>query len=232
MNLLSFINTLFDDGIARVPVIRDPAEPDDDTSTSTAVPEDDLDEVADALASYERMIRADWPLSPPPLDQGVAIRSATFLYQAARLVLSRQVSEDESNRLLSASPITEESASAHYSVDLTGRFLPDLLRLAGGVLSDDPVVAHLKQFGKRWPLSSVGIAELEIDSARLDAVLADPALKEAYVDRVLRLGDCSRLVDPRVAEAARTAIGPHTGLVGASISAALWPAEEPSATVE
>lgn len=227
MSLAGFITTLYHEGVARVPVIRDASalrsEP--GAEASTVFSEDELAAGVDALVSCERLVRADWPSSPPPFDPRVAVSTAAFLFDAARLVLSRQVPEEVADSLLSARRIDGASASAHYSVDVLGRYLPDLFLLAGGPLSDDPVVRHLKRFGADWPLSSVGLADVKVDEARVEVVLNDDALRGAYIDRVLGRVDLGRLRHEPVAEAARLAIGPHTGWVAASISAVLWPSE-------
>ncbi|MEM7626052.1 MAG: hypothetical protein AAF333_10530 [Planctomycetota bacterium] len=224
MSLAGFIRTLHHEGVARVPVIRNEAEFRHDTETQSLVAQGELADVVDALVSGERLIRPDWPGSPPPFDHRVAVIASVFLYQAARLVLSRQVPEAITEKILSAHPIAESSASAHYSVDVVGRYLPDLVLLAGGPMSDDSVVKCLKQFGARWPLSSVGAAGITPTADRLDVILNNAALRAAYVDRVLSRSDMDRLSDERVAEAARLSVGPHTDLVSASISAVLWSA--------
>ena len=43
-----------------------------------------------------------------------------------------------------------------YFVDLTFRYLPDLLQLAKGLAPGDALVAQLKATARQWPLSLVG----------------------------------------------------------------------------
>src|SRR5262249_8722193 len=97
-----------------------------------------------------------------------------------------------------------------YSVDLTYRFLPDVLRLARAASPNDPLVEILRGWGRDWPLSSVGIANLnQLDPT---SFISDRCLRQLYVDRILREDDVSRLDDPKTRQAVLAAIGKHSKL--------------------
>lgn len=211
-----FLQSLMTDGVARVPVIHEST-----TDHVGAMDEVEDVEAAEALEFCERRVRLDWPGDPPALDVELAVRSAGFIYQASRLVLSRHISAKDGMKLLDHFRIDVKTPAAHYAVDVVGRYLPDLLRLAGGELSDDPIVQRLRTFGKRWPLSSVGVAEIEPEQDSLEVVLNHESLRVEYVDRVLRQNDVARLSDPAVCEWARLAVGPHHELLPVATAAAL-----------
>ncbi|XAM01609.1 hypothetical protein OT109_09465 [Phycisphaeraceae bacterium D3-23] len=228
MSFPDFIRELIEAGAVRVPPIDGPeglpASPD---VLAMVAPEERAEGVR-VLAQYEQIVRVDWPLSPPGLEIDTALKTAVYFYIAARLVISRHVPAEVVEQLLDG-PVTQDvRPGSHYAVDLVGRFLPDLVRLAGGALSDDPLVARLMRFAYDWPLSSVGVPGVTTEPERLAGLLNTPALRSAYVDRVLRLGDAGRLEDPAVAKAARSAVGPHRELVSAKLRGVLWP--EPVST--
>ena len=96
-------------------------------------------------------------------------------------------------------------ASLHYSVDLSFRFLPDLLRLARSEAEGDPLLRHIRQWAAAWPLSSVGIPDLELGS--IEPIVEHPCLLSIYCDRIIALRDRSRLGDSRVDGALAQAVG-------------------------
>ena len=102
---------------------------------------------------------------------------------------------------------------AHYSADLSLRFLPDAWRLARDASESDPLVSFLLKTANRWPLSSVGISSTSISS--VDGFATDPSLLALYVDRIIERRDNSRLDDPRVRESIRRAVGAHDVLAPA-----------------
>ena len=88
------------------------------------------------------------------------------------------------SRAVLAVPCPEPpSPSVCYSADLSLRYLPDLLSLAKGIASDDPLVHGLHAICRSWPLSSVGVPDVgELDTG---AFLSHPTLRRLYVDRII-----------------------------------------------
>ena len=112
-------------------------------------------------------------------------------------------------------PATPEAV---YAVDLTFRYLPDLLRLAQGLAPDDVLVARLRQAAGQWPFSFVGAAAGPPSLpplAALSPVLSHPALRLAYADRVISARDRARAAQPAVAPLVQAALGDY--------GAILWP---------
>lgn len=220
MSLPAFIQSLFESGEARVPTIAD-AQAFGGEAGPVLIPPDERDDAIAMLVRYEAVVRAGWTMRAPAFDVEVGLRSAAFLYQAARLILSRHVPGEVVSHVLEHDGIDSNSPSAHYSVDLSGRYLPDLFRMAGGRLTGDPLADRLSRFGARWPLSSIGMPGTIPDTQRLATVLDHPSLHASYIDRALERSDTPRLEEPRVAEAAHRVTSVHPGLVSRSMQQAI-----------
>jgi len=67
--------------------------------------------------------------------------------------------------------------------------------------------------------------------ARLAPVLAHPALRRLYVDRVLAQPERGRFADPVVAVAARAALGGHGAMLPRALAALAPPPSPPPAAV-
>jgi hypothetical protein len=119
-------------------------------------------------------------------------------------VVNRDANETDVRAAL-ADPRPGPTATAHYSVDLVFRFLPDLIALARRVSQDDPLVEALRNLIAPWPLASVGMSDIPV--ADIEPIIGHPCLRQLYVDRILARGDVARLDDPRVQEAVREALG-------------------------
>lgn len=122
----------------------------------------------------------------------------------------RDYDADQVREVFSTAFPEDFTASAHYSVDLTMRFLPDLLRLARTRSSGDLLVDELNKLAHQWPLSSVGMGDVVDVSIR--PIVEDSCLLQLYVDRIIAREDVGRLSDPSVRLAARRAIGIHRHL--------------------
>jgi hypothetical protein len=198
VSLAAFVSRLQTDGVARV------------GERSPDVEADGALEVA--LRELDRRARRALPLGAPPLDLAAAAWAARVLRAAARALAFRHLEIAPIRaELFVPCPSSAELASTHASVDLCLRWLPDLLGLARSASPEDPLVEALSELAVGWPLSSVGTGA-GATAAALDPVWRDPALRVLYLDRVLAAEDTARLEDPRVAEAARAALGAHPEL--------------------
>lgn len=166
----------------------------------------ELDAAAHSLTEFERSYRSALPGTAPTFAVEVAVWAATKFYRACQCLVFRDVSLQAIEAELDPiCPINMEPASLAYGVDLTWRFLPDLLKLTSGIAADDPLVTWLRRWAAEWPLSSVGVTDLgEVDVSRF---FDDPCLRGVYVDRIIVRRDVRRLNDQRVRNAVRQAIG-------------------------
>lgn len=148
-------------------------------------------------------------LPPPPLDPAAALWAARRLYLLVQAVGVPDIDAEyvvEACREPCPSP---RSPTTDWSVDLTFRHLPELIRIARSRNLQDPILGPMLALAADWPLSSVGIVEA---AGSLDSFVGHPALLRLYADRVVAENDVSRLRDDRVATQLRADLGLHAGL--------------------
>ena len=167
-------------------------------------------EVGVEILRFDRAARLSMAGTAPRLNVAVATWAARMLAEAARLAIARELGPDYVRKVFSLSCPKPRSPEVDYSADLFLRYLPGLVKLVERLAADDPLVARLRQLGAEWPLSSVGVKGLSI--ALIEPFIDHPGLRQLYVDRILATGDTSRLSDPRVAAAVRSALGAYPEL--------------------
>lgn len=209
-----FLRALFERGQVRVPPVGAATAAAADWATADAV-----------LAEWERAGRLEFPGSPPDFDLAAARWAAEQFYRACQFVVYRDAPAAVLDAALNAPCPAAPGPSQHYSVDLVFRFLPDLLRHAAGAARQDPLCYQLRGWARQWPLSSVGIANVEV--ADIGAISAHAGLLRLYADRIVARSDTRRLADARARAAVRAALGDYADLAPA-LAAALA-AEDPAA---
>jgi hypothetical protein len=175
-------------------------------------------EAAD-LAAAEQLLQTyytedclDLSHTAPVFDASAALWAAHYLYYTALLAVVRELDE-----VAIATHLPdfegEMTPAASYSADLTLRYLPDLLQLAKGLAPGDALVARLRHTAQQWPLSFVG--QEPADAAAEVILLTHPALRVAYIDRIIRAQDRARAGQPHLMPLVQAALGAY--------SAQLWP---------
>ena len=152
----------------------------------------------------------------PAFQPEAAVWGAIYLYRAVQLTVLRELGEDAVNGLLT--PFTGAvSPETILSVDVSFRFLPNLLGLAKGLAPEDALVKLIQAAAIQWPFSSVGMkVEGEMN---IDVIMQDACLRRAYIDRIIEARDKSRCNNELVNEYIKEALGHHGQL--------LWPGWEP-----
>ena len=199
MSFDSFLHSLFDDGRVRA-------------AAPGQLSGEEIHAGETVLARAERDARSEFPGEAPPFDPLAALWGATMFYRAAQFCVYRNVDAGIISEALAPACPTGNTPAAHYSVDLVFRFLPDLAKLAKSASEHDPLLQHLRKFGAQWPLSSVGMPNVE--PANIDVIANHSGLLTLYVDRVLERADKPRLADPRVKSTAQCAVGAFPELAG------------------
>ncbi len=196
MGYTRFLTDLFEDGR----VVASEVEP---------ISEQELHEGDELLARFEREYRLDLPAPLPEFQAAAGGWAACKFYRACQFVVFRDESAQRLDQELSGAYGARLTPAVHYSVDLVFRYLPDLKRFAASASESDPLLQHLVRWARQWPLSSVGMPEL--DDIAIDGFADDRSLLQLYADRIIATGDASRLSDPRVREAVRASLGmyPH-----------------------
>ena len=188
----AFLDCLFTEGRVRV------ARP-------TDISEKELREMDEVLAAFETQYKQELPGAPPPLAREAARWAAVMLFRVCQFVAFRDLGESDMTEALGPACPGDDCPATHYSVDLTFRYLPDLVKLAHSASEGDPLVLRLARWADQWPLSSVGIAGVKPQGVA--AVLGHPCLLRLYVDRIMVRRDRSRLSQACVRDGVRESLG-------------------------
>lgn len=166
MPLAQFLSTLFEDGRVVVPELHD-------------LSNDDLAHGTDVLEKYMRVQRETFPGTPPEFDSPVGLWAATRLYRACQFAIYRDLGPEAIVQEIGELPAFPRTAPAHFNVDMTFRYLPDLHHFARTAAEDDPLVTILNGWAHDWPLSSVGMSN--VDPVSIDEFAGDDSLMQCYV---------------------------------------------------
>jgi hypothetical protein len=144
----------------------------------------------------------------PEFSSDAAVWAACRLYRCCQAVAKREL-EAEALRAELLTPYPGKIGPGEiFSADLCLRQLPELRRLARGLAFNDPLLGCLDTLGKAWPLSSVGM-ELGDFVADLKPFWECRALRQLYVDRIMKAKDLGRTKPAEVGEAVIAAMGIH-----------------------
>ncbi len=156
-----------------------------------AITEPVTGDAARLLREREERVREDLAGVAPLYDAVAAGWAARAFHRACQFLVDREPGEEVVRAALAPACPSAPGASTAYSVDLIFGFLPDLLRLAEQRAPGEALTALLRGWARAWPLSSVGIAAGEVTAG--DEVLAQPALRRLYLDRIVARGAKDRL---------------------------------------
>jgi len=153
-------------------------------------------------------VQASAPV-PKAEDRGrcLPMLSAAFVQRSLSLAgphldFSREVAWQASLRLADAcwrlvgaasdEPLTDivadgATAADHYSVDLTLRFLPSVLRRAGARSHAATLAADIERVLRLWPLSGV-LADLDGEPTVAPDFAGHPGLQLLYAERLVKTG--------------------------------------------
>lgn len=198
MSLPKFLTALFECGRVQVPPPQE------------AMPPREATDARPILLDRARSAALGFPGEPPSLDLDVALWAAQQFFRASQLAVYRELDATAIDRLLGQPCPPATAPVRHWSVDLVFVFLPDLLRLARSASEQDPLVLCLRGWAAEWPLSSVGVANVE--PRNVEELLTHAGLCQLYVDRILTHKDWSRLRDENVRTAVRQSLGAYDSL--------------------
>jgi hypothetical protein len=172
--------------------------------------ETDDSDAMPVLEQIDTAARAEYALELPTFSDSAAIWGARLFHQLCRFVACREIEEDQIKAACAIQCPQPRSPETDWSVDLTMRHLPRLFQMARHLSNADPLIEQMKIIAVAWPLSSVGIPEL--DALHVDSFIGHPALRRIYADRIIAEGDISRLGDERLDDILRGDLGIHRNL--------------------
>ncbi len=173
---------------------------------------------ADRVAASETLLQTEaaWrmnvPAGAPDFHPGAALWSAEQFFRCCQFAVQREIDIVAIDGALSGNCPDSGASAAHYSADLTLRFLPDLTDLIAGIASSDPLVAHLHALGRSFPLSSVGMKDVE--DINIEVIAQDDCLMQMYVDRIVDRSAQERAENQAVQQWIQRSIGVHGALAG------------------
>ncbi len=199
MSFPAFLENLLDAGRVSAPAIA-------------ALSDDEVQAGVQVLVDFEQRWRWELVGAPPEFSVPAARWAAVQFYRACQFTVYRDVPAEVIAHEMQKPCEVPLNSAVHYSVDLTFRFLPDLVRFATSEAEQDPLVVHLQTWCQQWALSSVGVPGLKPENLDTGPITKHPVLLALYVDRILATKDHSRLHDACVSEAVRAALGVHQHL--------------------
>lgn len=194
MKLSQFINDLFENG---------------NVTIAGGLHEFDVNEQEATIAILQKQYQQsilEMPHVAPEFHKAAAFWGATFIYRTVQFILLRDLDE-EKIKIHLQDFAGEKTPEVIYSVDLTFRYLRDLLGLAKGLSPNDPLVLRLKEMAGKWAFSSVGISGLE--NLEDEIIFQNNSLKVAYIDRIIAAKDLKRTHHIEVRELVAAALGDH-----------------------
>jgi hypothetical protein len=167
----------------------------------------DAETALDMLRQIDLAERVEMAFEAPRFSESSAIWGARLFFQLCQFVVCRDVAEKEITMACQTGCPRPRCPETDWSVDLTLRHLPKLFSIAKHLSQADPLLENLKNLGRQWALSSVGMTGLF--DLQIDSFIADPSLRRLYADRIVAENDLSRLGDPRVDDLLRADLSIH-----------------------
>lgn len=146
----------------------------------------------------------DYPYQAPDFEAQAALWGAQLLYHAAQAILNRKATLEDLAPLFQGYAF-EKTAAAVVAVDLSLRFLPDLLEKLKNINPDDGLILLLEQQLELWPYSAIGYPIQALPQEEL----ANDCLRQLYTDRIIHKKDSRLLVIPTLQQAVKASLGAY-----------------------
>ncbi|MEZ6039249.1 MAG: hypothetical protein R3C20_02000 [Planctomycetaceae bacterium] len=204
--MLNFLETLFETGELTVPRLVP-----EELQHGTQKQMPNFQRTLERLHSAEATWRLQLPGEPPSFLAEVAADAARVVLAICQGIVYRETEMTDITHIVQQAGFLAKytmhgEPAYHYSVDMLFRFLPQLLERAQRLSLNDPLVEFILELMKPWPLSSVGIRQLRVNTT--PPALRHPSLWRMYVDRIITQQDRSRTECELVREAVAAAGGP------------------------
>lgn len=179
---------------------------------------DEAEKVRFILQKYYDAAVWNMPATPPDFEPKSALWAAEFVYRTLHLTILRHIDSATVEQLL-ADFEGETTPETIYSVDLSFRYLPELLMLAKGLAPSDKLVDLLKIRLQRWCFSAVGVDLGHCEEVKTREILFNhPSLRIAYVDRIIQKKDLKRALCQPESEYIKAALGDYPSVLWADFA--------------
>lgn len=131
---------------------------------------------------YEREC-LEYPYEPPLFENAAALWAAKTVYIAAQLILYRQNTEKDLEKLLPAYQ-GEINSAAMLSADLCLRFLTPMISQLKLMNPEDKLVEILEGFLHQWHYSGISYS-LELEQLDFQIAHSNKCLEQLYINRII-----------------------------------------------
>ncbi len=141
-----------------------------------------------AIELADRLARLEAPSAAPELDLQAAQWGLSCLAWSVFLLVDRSQADTALPKELAEAEPSGDLAGHHWSIDLSFRYLHDVLVRARAAAAEDGLVGQLEQLCSRWPLASVGTG-LALPETRARTILENDCLRRVLLDRIIAKSD-------------------------------------------
>jgi len=128
--------------------------------------------------------KGNYPFEAPHFDAQAALWGAKTVYFSAQLILQRQDTHKELQKLFANEP-ENVNPSSILSVDLCLRFLPHLYNELKNIDPLDPLLNLLTPIMEKWHYSAIGLL-MSHENLNFECYLSNPTVKQLYLDRIIQ----------------------------------------------
>lgn len=144
--------------------------------------EDNQEGAREAIRQVDQQQRLHWPYQAPELNEDICLWAFETLQLFVYAYVDSNFNSDEIKQNIRKLERNDFNTEDHYSVDLAFSYLIDLYELIKIRNASDPLAEIIHSQAKAWPLSLVGIEDVEIELD--DKVFHHPALQAVLCDRI------------------------------------------------
>lgn len=149
-----------------------------------SIDEEEIDKTTRLLENEYNKESLSYPFSPVVFDPHAAMWAARIFYYSCQLLLYRDQNFEDIRNLMT--PYDRDiTPSAILSVDLTLRFIPDLLLELKLIDDTDPFIDILEDILHTWHYSAIGYALDRMDMLDFTIIKKNQSVFQLYIDRVI-----------------------------------------------
>ncbi len=150
----------------------------------------------------------DYPYQPPEFEAESALWAAQTVYTTAQILLYRQHNVADLPKLLPDFPLDPTPARI-LSVDLTLRFLPDMLKQAQHLDPEDAVIPLLENKLIQWHYSGV-TTKLPLEKLDFRYIIANDCLHQLYTNQIIQYKKTQLAGHPAFTTNVQASLGNYT----------------------